>query len=254
MSLAMYAAPFDNDTIEVNNESTIRKRNTNNKTQKRYTNNNSDLYAKDNSYSNKVNSVLKSIHNLPEQEQNDLGDYTPYFNPPPKPMSSGVEQTKLRENQTQMQSPQQNPNLSNNNYNLNLIDNNMKPNTALAENNIENKLKNINMEDYYKRFIPDYQSMYNSTPHTLPYTPPSSNTIENQNTNTIQHQNTNTNFATTDVNKVLLNKLNYMINLLEQDQDEKTQSVMEEVILYCFLGVFIIFICDSFSKVGKYVR
>jgi cell division protein FtsI/penicillin-binding protein 2 len=169
-------------------------------------------------------------------------------------MSSGVEQTKLRENQAQMQSPQQNPNSSNNNYNLNLIDNNIKPNTALAVNNIENKLKDINMEDYYKRFIPDYQSMYNSTPHTLPYTPPSSNTIQNQNTNTIQHQNTNTNFATTDVNKVLLDKLNYMINLLEQDQDEKTQSVMEEVILYCFLGVFIIFICDSFSKVGKYVR
>jgi hypothetical protein len=29
---------------------------------------------------------------------------------------------------------------------------------------------------------------------------------------------------------------------------------MEEVILYSFLGVFIIFIVDSFARVGKYTR
>ena len=45
-----------------------------------------------------------------------------------------------------------------------------------------------------------------------------------------------------------------MINLLEEQQDEKTNNVTEEVVLYSFLGVFIIFIVDSFSRVGKYVR
>jgi hypothetical protein len=45
-----------------------------------------------------------------------------------------------------------------------------------------------------------------------------------------------------------------MINLLEEQQDQKTGSVTEEVVLYSFLGVFIIFIVDSFSKVGKYTR
>ena len=45
-----------------------------------------------------------------------------------------------------------------------------------------------------------------------------------------------------------------MINLLEQQQDEKTNNVTEEVILYSFLGIFIIFIVDSFVRVGKYVR
>jgi hypothetical protein len=45
-----------------------------------------------------------------------------------------------------------------------------------------------------------------------------------------------------------------MISLLEDQHDEKTNNVTEEVILYSFLGIFIIFIVDSFAKVGKYVR
>jgi hypothetical protein len=53
---------------------------------------------------------------------------------------------------------------------------------------------------------------------------------------------------------VLLNKLNYMIHLLEENKDEKTNNVIEEVVLYSFLGIFIIFLVDSFTKVGKYVR
>jgi hypothetical protein len=52
----------------------------------------------------------------------------------------------------------------------------------------------------------------------------------------------------------LYEKLNYMIHLLEEQKDEKTGHVMEEVILYSFLGVFIIFIIDSFARVGKYTR
>ena len=52
----------------------------------------------------------------------------------------------------------------------------------------------------------------------------------------------------------LLEKLNYMIYLLEEQQNEKTGHVTEEVILYSFLGVFIIFVVDSFARVGKYVR
>ena len=45
-----------------------------------------------------------------------------------------------------------------------------------------------------------------------------------------------------------------MIHLLEEQQDEKTGHVTEEVILYSFLGVFMIFIIDSFARAGKYVR
>jgi hypothetical protein len=45
-----------------------------------------------------------------------------------------------------------------------------------------------------------------------------------------------------------------MINLLEDQQDERTNNVTEEVVLYSFLGVFIIFVVDSFARVSKYVR
>ena len=52
----------------------------------------------------------------------------------------------------------------------------------------------------------------------------------------------------------LMEKLNYMIHLLEENKDEKTDTVTEELILYMFLGVFVIYIVDSFARVGKYTR
>lgn len=55
-------------------------------------------------------------------------------------------------------------------------------------------------------------------------------------------------------NTKLMEKLNYMIHLLEQQQYEKTSNMTEEFILYIFLGVFVIFTIDSFNKAGKYVR
>jgi hypothetical protein len=69
-----------------------------------------------------------------------------------------------------------------------------------------------------------------------------------------QNQGQSQSYAMTGENGVLLEKLNYMINLLEEQQDERTGNVTEEIILYCFLGIFIIFIVDSFVRVGKYVR
>ena len=45
-----------------------------------------------------------------------------------------------------------------------------------------------------------------------------------------------------------------MIHLLEEQQDEKTDNVTEELVLYLFLGVFVIFVVDSFARVGKYTR
>tara|TARA_B100000900_G_scaffold386625_1_gene377243 strand:- start:1164 stop:1763 length:600 start_codon:yes stop_codon:yes gene_type:complete len=52
----------------------------------------------------------------------------------------------------------------------------------------------------------------------------------------------------------LLKKINYMINLLEEQQHEKTNNITEEFILYSFLGIFVIYIVDSFSRSGKYRR
>jgi len=74
-------------------------------------------------------------------------------------------------------------------------------------------------EDSYKQYIPPY----NSSP-------------------------------TQDNDPDLSKKINYMIHMLEEQQDMKQGSVTEELVLYCFLGVFIIYVVDSFAKVGKYVR
>jgi hypothetical protein len=55
-------------------------------------------------------------------------------------------------------------------------------------------------------------------------------------------------------NQALFQKLNYMTHILEDIQMEKTSNVTEELILYSFLGVFVIFIVDSFTRAGKYYR
>ena len=66
---------------------------------------------------------------------------------------------------------------------------------------------------------------------------------QQSNTGMLQHNDT-----------IMLEKINYMIHLLEDQKDEKTGHVAEELILYTFLGVFVIFVLDSFVKTGKYSR
>ena len=84
---------------------------------------------------------------------------------------------------------------------------------------------------YYSQFMPGYkQSTF--TPNNM----------------------TQTNTLSSNTNDTLMTKLNYMIHLLEEKQDERTNNVTEEVVLYSFLGIFMIFIVDSFVRVGKYVR
>jgi hypothetical protein len=52
----------------------------------------------------------------------------------------------------------------------------------------------------------------------------------------------------------MMDRLGYIAHLLEQQQDEKTNNVLEEYVLYVLLGTFVIFIVDSFSRGGKYIR
>ena len=210
MSLAMYAAPFDNENTQINDKENdnhiAKKKMANNRTQKRV--------PKENNYSEKVNTMLQSIHNLPAQSEG-LAD----FNPMPPPMSVGVEQTRIRENtMTNQEEP---------------LDQQGQDQT----------------EDDYKRFMPNYNTMYKTSAANMPYYS-GYNSTQGYNSN----QGYNTSPAMQGENSVLLEKLNYMIHLLEEQQDEKTNNVTEEVILYCFLGIFIIFIADSFVRVGKYVR
>jgi len=220
MSLAIYAAPFNENSMykEENNDNVLNKKKQthHNKTQKRYIKEDFDTL--------KVNDVLDNIHNNQEEDDyNNLGE----FKPPPYPNSSGVNKTidakEINNDVNNIKNvigvaPQS---INNNETNLDL--NNYKLNYGNKHSN----------DEYYNKMMPGY--------------------IRNQVNR--QHNNINIpdNLSPSDQD-VLLHKINYMINLLEDQQDEKTNNVTEEVILYSFLGIFMIFIVDSFARIGKYVR
>lgn len=183
MSLAMYAAPFENDnkSNNKNHSRTIKNQSRgHNSTQK--------------SSSGKVSVLLEQIHSQNENDDNEeamnnLAD----FDPIPKPESIGVNKTIERD------APAEEGDVS------------VEP----TEN-----LPSQYARQYYQQYVPQQ--------------------INNQNSNGEQNN--------------LIEKMNYMIHLLEEQQDQKTNHVTEEIILYSFLGVFVIFVVDSFARVGKYVR
>ena len=226
MSLAITAASIDSDNnIYGSTDSVInKKRNAHNRTQKR-----SSL---DQDFdSDKVNSVIQSIHRsslVDSSEGADLGEFKPIA----PPSSMGVENTRLRENFANKND------LSKKQSSVTNIEYDPYVSNDLGKNNLEeNFLNSQQVEEYYKKLLPSTTSFP---------------TKENyQNLISTFNQGPGSNI---DANSVLLEKLNYMINLLEEQKDERTNNVTEEVVLYSFLGIFIIFIVDSFARVGKYTR
>ena len=87
----------------------------------------------------------------------------------------------------------------------------------------EQQASNMNYQNYYNTYVPYFN-----------------NTTNNANLHGSKDE--------------LMKKLNYMIHLLEENKEEKTSNVTEELVLYMFLGVFVIFTVDSFARAGKYVR
>lgn len=154
------------------------------------------------------------IQKLHNSENND--DMSD-FNPITPPHSESVSKTIDRQNNPQRKEVQT--------YNQGAINDTKTPTLSSSSGSIyetfEQKGINSAAADYYQQYIPTF---YNKM-------------SEN-----------------TSGSKELLEKLNYMIHLLEEQQDEKTGHVTEEIILYSFLGVFLIFIVDSFARAGKYMR
>jgi hypothetical protein len=229
MSLAMYAAPFDdNSNTSVKNDDNYisKKRIAHNKTQKKYPKENFETFDSD-----KVNSVLEKIHNnsMVDDDDNNLGE----FNPPPMPNSAGVDKTIATE-QIHKATKQ------NNDFMFKTLGSAPQPNYEAGNNLDLNDYNNYGdskkAEEYYKKVLPGYINSQMRPTLNTPYY----NTSYNNKDNT--------------ENDVLLQKLNYMIHLLEEKQDERTSNVTEEIVLYSFLGIFIIFVIDSFARVGKYVR
>jgi hypothetical protein len=223
MSLAMFAAPFDDNNEPFSNDSDNnimnKKRRTHSRTQK--------MYPKENFDTNKVNSVLDKIHN----NMNNDDDDNDVFNPPPKTQSVGVEKTIPLPQKEQM------TNMSLNNDQMfrtlgRAPQPNYDGNDNLDLNDYGNYGDSKKNEEYYKRVLPGYESQKNIV--NKPYYNTTNYAIQSQD--------------------ILLQKLNYMITLIEDQQDEKTNNVTEEVVLYSFLGIFIIFIADTFVRAGKYIR
>jgi len=52
----------------------------------------------------------------------------------------------------------------------------------------------------------------------------------------------------------LLERINYAIFLLEEQRNQRTEYLTEEFILYGLIGVFVIYLVDSFNKKTKYTR
>jgi len=216
MSLAIYAAPFNDDNSNNNTSGNLiqQKKQTHNKTQKRY--------PKPDINTDKVNSVLSNIHDSVAEDDNDrpiLGDFTP----PPPPESAGVNRTES------MQSMNPNTNVFRGLVGKSPEPNNESRNEFDMHNYESNYGNNKSIEDYYKKVLPSYKNTTNKQYYK-------GEDIKNVG------------------DDVVMQKLNYMINLLEEQQDEKTNNVTEEVVLYSFLGIFIIFVVDSFARAGKYVR
>lgn len=228
MSLAIYAAPFDNESDNL----IKRKKMMHNRTQKRFPSSDID--------NEKVNSVLEKIHNSDGQEgseEDGLADY--YTNPPPKPESIGSSRAEFKEG------------MQNNNH-LNTLGVVPVPDEDLELNNYNSNYANEQeTHEYYKKFVPNFTAqMMHDTPNKdeinkMHYTFPPGRSPQDQ---TFQ------NMGFTGGNDIMIQKLNYMINLLEEKQDERTNNVTEEVVLYSFLGIFIIFVVDSFARVGRYTR
>ena len=70
----------------------------------------------------------------------------------------------------------------------------------------------------------------------------------------INNNSNNYNNYTNRTQEELLEKLNIILHLLEEQQEEPSSMIIEELILYVFLGIFIIYVLDSFVKIGKYKR
>jgi hypothetical protein len=121
-------------------------------------------------------------------------------------------------------------NYENSMSNVNIINNEMNKMNSVDTNTINNTMyNNTKMNNLYSNLDDSYKSNYDFI-------------------NNIQQNGTLSN------NKELLSKLDYIVHLLEEQHNEKTNHITEELILYLFLGIFIIFVLDSFARSSKYTR
>jgi hypothetical protein len=218
------------------------------KTQKNY----SGLSSSSNE---KVSTVLKSMQ---EMDDDDATTYLGNFNPPPAPSSAGVQRTVDKEHfvNSSIGKKHEKPEP------FSLPPHGGVSHSSSGQSYELNKLQYAYhppqvVDNYYQQVVPNYK--VGSLPKLFAATSPdASKALQNplkEGIAALSEYGAGVGGGCSGASDgMLVEKLNYMIHLLEEKQDVKTNSTIEEIIMYCFLGIFIIFIVDSFSRVGKYVR
>ena len=127
-------------------------------------------------------------------------------------------------------------------------------------NTLKNLIQNIHNNDNNEE-----GDLYNSLSNYESVTQKSSKPKYNIDNDLINSSNTQLAYSKEGNNKTtsnlnienkeeVLQKLNYIIYTLDKQKDIKSDQKIEELLLYSFLGVFIIYVLDSFTKIGKYKR
>lgn len=133
-----------------------------------------------------------------------------------------------------------------------------------AESNLGNPLQMPSSNPVQMTTPPGFSSSSNSSLGQIPYVNPTTSPVGNYReaytgaplmvSNTPKPYYAGTGPVTAIGDNKLLDKINYMIHMLENMEAEKTANITEEFVLYSFTGIFIIFVLDQFLKTGKYVR
>jgi hypothetical protein len=69
-----------------------------------------------------------------------------------------------------------------------------------------------------------------------------------------RHVNNHTITQNYSLDKTSQEKINYIIHMLEQNRQLRTENITEEMIMYFFVGCFVLYISENFVKMGKYTR
>lgn len=230
MSLLSSASPFINDIVPKKRVSTMKQSlnkfvNDENRIEEPMVNlEPSTIELTQNENDNRkgiIDNLLNNMSNVsPDNDGNRLGN----FNPPSYPVVNQYkQQTNFNYNKNNEMSPDE-----------------LKPVNPLQQKPtvITNKGGNYSANEQSNAVYSNYSNSYENK-----------NVVKNEYTPYYTKNTLNTSF-----DDKMIEKLNYMIHLLEEQKNEKTNFVNEEFFLYTFLGIFMIFIVDSFSKASKYTR
>ena len=187
----------------------------------KYENNGSDTIesfkSSSDERSSRVTDLLDKLTSSNDDDNNKMGDFKPLSPPKINLNSDYSDDTEIKQ----------------------YIPPAPKYSGGAASANILGEMKNYGANDTHSQTLSNYNQSYNQTPTAIP---------------SPYYAKMGISSGSSSGDTQLMEKINYMIHLLEQQQHEKTDNITEEFLLYTFLGVFVVYVLDSFARSGKYIR